>query len=443
MGINSNIQKGYRYRWLVWSVMCTAYVIVFFHRIAAAVVADNLMQEFSVTGATLGNLSAVYFYVYMVMQIPSGVFADTLGARITVAMGAMVAGIGSVLFGLAPNINMGYAGRFLVGLGVSVIFVSILKFQSQWFKESEFATISGLTSFIGNGGALLAGTPLALAVGYFSWRAVFVGMGIISVMVAVLSYLIVRNRPEDIGLPGITSLEGREVKAASQKPLIMESIRTVVANKFTWPGFVAFAGLSGAILSFTGMWGVPYMMAVYGLDKTKASSYTMIAMAGLMIGSFTAGFVSDKLGKRKLPLITFGMVNLLVWSALIMWNKGKPPVGVLYPLFFLMGLSAAGFIITWAIGKEVNPPQIAGISIGTLNIGGFLGPSVLQPLMGYVLDLNWSGRLENGIRIYSQAAYSRALSLCAAAVLIAVISTFFIKETNCRNIYRQLHEGQS
>ena len=430
---NTSKRKDYGYRWLVWGIMCTAYVIVFFHRVATGVVADNLMAEFGVTGAALGSLGAVYFYVYSVMQIPSGVLADTLGARITVAAGTMLAGTGSIVFGMAPNIGAAYIGRFLVGLGVSVVFVAILKVQSVWFKESEFGTLSGLTAFIGNGGALLAGTPLALAVSYFSWRTVFVIIGVISIVISVLNYIIVRNRPEDAGLPPVMP-GGEKKEDTSSKPGILASIRTVVTNKHTWPGFVAFAGFAGAILSFTGMWGVPYMMAVYGLDKTGASSYITVAMAGLMVGSFLAGTVSDRMGSRKRPLLVFGVVNLMAWLLLIMWNSGKPPIGFLYPLLFLLGLSAAGFVITWAVGKEVNPPHIAGTAIGTLNIGGFLGPSILQPLMGYVLELNWAGHTVNGIRVYSQAAYTKALSLCAVAVMMAVVSIFFIKETNCRNI---------
>ena len=147
---NLHTQRGYSFRWLVWGVMCLAYIIVFFHRIATGVVADSLMSEFGVTGAALGNLGAVYFYVYMIMQIPSGVLADTLGARITVSIGTLAAGIGSIIFGMASGIEVSYVGRFLVGLGVSVVFVAILKVLSQWFKESEFATISGLTALIGN-----------------------------------------------------------------------------------------------------------------------------------------------------------------------------------------------------------------------------------------------------------------------------------------------------
>ncbi|MDI6706122.1 MAG: MFS transporter [Bacillota bacterium] len=433
---NMQVKQLMRYRWVIWGILSVSYIIVFFHRIAAAVVADNLMAEFGVTGAVLGNLGAMYFYIYMVMQIPSGILADTLGARKTVTMGCLVAGAGSIVFGIAPGINVGYVGRFLVGLGVSVIFVSILKIQSQWFRESEFATISGITSFIGNGGSLLAGVPLAIAVAMFSWRFVFIVIGIISVILSGMIYLIVRNKPEDIGFPSIAEVEGRAVRAAAGvKPDVIKGLKSVVSNKWTWPGFIAFAGLSGSLLSFTGMWGVPYLMAVYGFDKTRASSYTMTAMAGLMIGSLVAGVVSDRLGRRKLPFLVYGLSYLAIWITFVFWNTAKPPVAVLYPLMFLMGFTAPGFIISWAIGKEVNPPEIAGIAIGTLNIGGFLGPSVLQPLMGYVLDMNWAGQMANGTRIYSQAAYFKALSLCVAAIAIGVAGILLVKETRCKNIY--------
>lgn len=438
MNSNSYKLKGYGYRWPVWGIMCLAYIIVFFHRIAVGVVADNLMAEFNVTGAVLGNLGAVYFYVYMFMQLPAGILADTLGARITVSTGTLIAGIGSIIFGLATGITMGYAGRFLVGLGVSVVFVAILKVQSQWFKESEFATISGLTAFIGNGGALLAGVPLALAVMHFGWRTVFLGIGTASVIIALFNYILVRNSPGDVGLPPLAMTGDKRSKSLgenSEKPGIKAGIKIVLTNRHIWPGFIVFAGLSGAMLSFNGMWGVPYMMAVYGLDKAAASSYITTVTAGVMAGSLAAGVISDKLGKRRLPILVFCVINFTAWSLLVFWNKGKPPMGALYPLLFILGFSATGYVITWALAKELNPPRIAGIALGIFNVGGFLGPSLLQPLMGYVLDVNWTGHIIEGTRIYSQAAYTKALSLCVAAVLIALVSSFFVKETNCRNVY--------
>ena len=105
---------------------------------------------------------------------------------------------------------------------------------------------------------------------------------------------------------------------------------------------------------------------------------------------------------------------------------------------FLLGFSATGYVITWALAKEDNPTHTAGIALGAFNMGGFLGPSILQPLMGYVLDINWTGQMAEGIRVYSQAAYAKALMLCAAAVFIAVVGVLFVRETNCLNVYNMI-----
>jgi sugar phosphate permease len=266
--------------------MCSAFVVVFFHRIAVGVVADNLMSDFNVTGTVIGGLGAMYFYTYSFMQIPSGVLADALGARKTVTAGTLVAGIGSIIFGTAPSIYAAYIGRLIVGFGVSVVFISILKVQSQWFKESEFGTISGLTTLIGNGGGLLAGTPLAIAVAYFNWRVVFISIGIVSIVISVLNYIIVRNKPEDMGLPGIAPAADSDGNNTADRHRILDSIKAVVANRHTWLAFLIMAGLSGSILSFNGMWGMPYLMDVYGFEKTRASSYITASMAGLMIAAF-------------------------------------------------------------------------------------------------------------------------------------------------------------
>ena len=199
----NDVKKLMKYRWVVWGILALAYVIVFFHRLAAGVVKDDLMGEFNITSVTFANLGATYFYAYMIMQIPSGILADTLGARKTVTIGTLVAGIGSIIFGCAPSIVLAFFGRLLVGLGVSVVFISLLKIQSMWFKESEFGTMSGITSFVGNMGGVMAQTPLALLVGAISWRYSFVVIGLITILIASMAYILIRNTPIEMGLPSI------------------------------------------------------------------------------------------------------------------------------------------------------------------------------------------------------------------------------------------------
>ncbi|HBG23285.1 MAG TPA: MFS transporter, partial [Peptococcaceae bacterium] len=250
------------YRWLIWGIMVLSYIVVFFHRMAAGVVKDDLIQSFNISATTFANLGATYFYAYMLMQIPAGILADTLGARKTVTAGTLLAGVGSILFGFAPTVTVSFLGRLLVGMGVSVVFVCILKILSVWFRPEEFSTMSGITSFIGNMGGLLAQTPLALMVAVFTWRNTFMAIGLASTLIAVLCYLVIRDYPADMQ-PQDNSAVSQQKKA--DKPSAKTFLQ-VITNKHTWPGFFLFAGFFGAYIAFSGTWGGSYMMDAYGVS---------------------------------------------------------------------------------------------------------------------------------------------------------------------------------
>ncbi|KYH35979.1 putative sulfoacetate transporter SauU [Clostridium tepidiprofundi DSM 19306] len=424
--MEKNINKLKKYRWAVWGILSLAYIIVFFHRLAVGVVRDDLVGCFNISSTTFANLGATYFYAYMLMQIPSGILADTLGARLTVTIGTMLAGAGSILFGLAPNITSAFIGRLVVGIGVSVVFISILKVQSEWFYEREFGTMSGLTSFVGNIGGLLAQTPLVMLVAAFTWRKTFVAIGLISLAVSLLCYMIVRNRPTDIGLPSIAELEGRKIK--NNKINIKNALLEVISNLKTWPAFFVFAGFFGAYVSITGTWGVSFLKDVYGMSKITAGNYMMIAVLGLSIGSIAIGKISDKMGRRKLPMIIFGSVYLLSWFVLVFVNGGRPPVKILGILFFVMGFSCSTFVLGWACGKEINNPKYSGISTSVVNIGGFVGAALIPLLIGKFMD-----KYANVLN--STNLYHRAFLFSLVAALIGFIFILLVKETECRNIY--------
>lgn len=427
---DNKLNKLMTYRWVVWGILALAYVVVFFHRLAAGVVKDDLISEFSISASTFANLGSTYFYAYMIMQIPTGILADSLGARFTVSIGTLVAGIGSIIFGLAPTIGVAFFGRLLVGLGVSVVFIALLKIQSEWFKESEFGTMSGITAFVGNMGGVIAQTPLALLVAAITWRYSFVAIGIITLGIALMAYLFVRNTPEDMGLPTIAEVEGRVVDTTNSKVDLIEGLKEVVLNIKTWPGFVVFAGYFGAFVSLSGTWGRSYIVDVYGISKVNAPNYMIAVVLGMAIGSIVIGQISDRMKKRRTPMLIFGFIHVICWSILIFMNGGKPPIGLLIPLLFILGFTCSAFVLTWACSKEVNPPQIAGISTSVVNIGGFLGAAILPTLLGHVFD-------KYGGILTPVELYHRAFIYCLISTTIGLIFTFFIKETNCKNIYKK------
>mgnify|MGYP000861649796 FL=1 len=162
------------------AVVAAAYVLSFFHRFAPAGIAQDLAVSFQTTAASLGVLAATYFYIYTVMQVPTGILVDTLGPRRILLIGAIVACIGSILFGLAPSMNVALIGRTLVGLGVSVTFIAMLKIIAVWFDEKHFATVTGMCMLFGNLGSVLAGVPLSLTAQAVGWPSVFVVAGVVS-----------------------------------------------------------------------------------------------------------------------------------------------------------------------------------------------------------------------------------------------------------------------
>lgn len=426
------IKRLKTYRWAVWGILVVAYAIVFFHRLAVGVVREELVETFHITGTTFANLGSTYFYAYMIMQIPSGILADSLGARKTVTMGTLLAGIGSIVFGYASNITVAFLGRLLVGIGVSVVFIAILKIQSQWFFEREFATMSGITSFVGNLGGVLAQTPLALMVGYFTWRTTFVAIGVVSLGVAILCYIIVRNSPSDMGLPTIESVEGKE-KIETKGISLKEGLIKALLNPKTWPAFFTFAGFFGAFNALSGVWGISYFTDVYGFSREVATNYTTLAVLGLAIGGIVIGKLSDAMKRRKLPMLIFGGIYLITWGILVFVGGGKPPVGLLYPLLFIMGFTCSAFVLGWACGKEVNDPRVAGISTSIVNIGGFLGAAVIPPFLGRIFD-TYGELLEVTI------LFQKAFIYCFIASLAGFLCIFLIKETYCKNIYREKNE---
>ncbi len=418
-----------RYRWLVWGIMVFAYIVVFFHRMAAGVVKDNLVDAFNISSATFANLGAAYFYAYMLMQFPTGILADTWGARKTVTAGMLLAGAGSLVFGYAPSVGWAFLGRLLVGIGVAVVFVCILKILDQWFRPEEFSTMSGVTSFIGNLGGLLAQTPLVFMVALFTWRHTFAVIGLASLAIAVLCYLLIRNSPGEVAPAAAQPAAGTD--AGVKKPVsFLRSLTAVLSNPSTWPGFFIFAGIFGSYIAFSGTWGVSYMMDVYGVSKSTAANYPMIATLGLMLGSIAIGVISDRIKSRKKPMICFGVVYLATWAILVFSGGGKPPLGILYPLFFLMGFSCATFILSFAVAKEVNPPQLAGVSTSIVNTGGFLGAALLPLAVGMYFD-------RAGTSLTDIAVYRNGFLILLAAIVIAVVCIFLVKETGAANIWEE------
>ena len=409
-----------RYVHLGLILALAAYVLSFFHRVAPAVIAPDLQAAFHVGAAQLGNLAATYFYVYTVMQIPTGVLVDTLGPRQVLFGGGVLAGVGALLFGFAQSFEAAFAARTLVGLGVSVAFIATLKIIALNFDERRFATMTGLTMFCGNLGSVVAGAPLALAVQVAGWRAVFIAVGVLSLLIGVASRF---------GVAAMPTHHGDRTQWLGQ-------LLRVLRNRHTWPGFFSNIGVAGSFFAFGGLWAVPLLTQVQGLTRSAAANYVSLAFLGLAFGSMAWSRLSDRLGRRK-PVMLFASVAY----ALILWWFQASGVPVGWPgqaMLFATGFFAASFTLSWACSKEVNSPLSSGMATSAVNVGVFIGAALLQPLFGAVLEMHWDGRLVEGVRIYAPENYRHGLLLLALVATAGFLANLFIRETRCRNIHKEL-----
>ena len=422
------LQRIGRLRWTAFALGALAFVLAFFHRLAPGAIAGELQQAFANSSASLGLLAATYFYVYFAMQVPSGILADTLGPRKLFTAGSLVAGTGSIIFGLAPDFGIAVFGRFLVGLGVSVAFIAVLKLNAAWFLERQFATMTGLLMFMGNMGGLLSAAPLALVVAQISWRYVFVAAGAISMLLAVLTWLFLRDNPRELGLPSMQQLEGKpEYPPAGGN--WREALKTVLANPRTWPAFLTLFGQIGAYLAWGGLWAIPYLRETQGMERQLAAWHTSLMIVCFALASLAVGALSDRIGRRTPLLRGLGGIYVLCWLPLL-WG-GALPLAASLSLFGLMGISIAGTTLSWSCAKEVNPPAFSGTSTSVANTGGFLGPALLQPAVGLVLDLSSRGaahRLDD---------WRLGVAVLFAFAVFGWLCTFMVTETRCRNIYQE------
>ena len=409
-----------RARRIIFGIVLASYILSFVHRIAPAALAGELTRTFAINGAVLGTLAATYFYVYTLLQIPVGVLADTLGPRRILTAGSLVAGIGSLTFALAPTWEIAAVGRTLVGIGVSVAFIALLKVNAVWFPANRFATLNGVTLFAGNLGAVIAGAPLAWLVGTISWRVVFVGLAVLSVALSVATWVRVRDRPQDLGfapLPAPASADG----TASRH--WMHALGRVLANPATWPGFFVNVGIGGSYLAFAGLWAVPFLVDTYGMSQVTAAQHGSALLLGVAFGALIIGVVSDRSGSRRGVMRVCAFLYALSWLPWLLHLRW--PLAATLGWFLLMGLLIPGFTLAWTVAKEVNRPEHSGIATSVVNVGIFLGTGILQPLVGWVLD---RGRAAGNVA----GAWDSAILILAGAAAFGAVMTLLVRERPAR-----------
>lgn len=405
--------------WIMWGLAAFFYFYEFFLQVSPGVMVPELMQAFSVNATALGSLAASYFYIYAPMQVPVGVLLDRYGPRRLTTIATALCAAGCFLFGTAKILSMAEVGRLFIGFGSAFAVVSCLSIAAAWFPIKRFAFLTGLTVTIGMLGAISAETPLAILVANVGWRLSMLILAIIGALLSLLMWFFVRDK------------KNTAVPQTKQQPLLA-GLRYIVKQKQNWL-IAIYGGLVFAPTSiFGGLWGVPFLIATYHLDRPVAAGIISMSFIGWVIGSPIGGWFSDFTGRRLVSLYIASSGAFVALTLLLY----VPNLSLFYLniLLFAFGFFSSAFLPSFSIIREINPPSINGTALGFMNMLNMVGGAAGQPLVGFLLDLFWQGQMEHGARVYSEANFHDALIALPVMLAISLFIIPLLRETYCKAV---------
>ena len=393
---------------VAWLVAAIFYFYQYVLRSAPSVMMPQLAEAFGLSALGLASLIGLFYYGYSPFSLVAGAALDRLGPRRVMPIAAFVIGLGALLFSLG-NPNLVSLGRFLQGIGGAFAAVGAIYIASTNFPPSQAATLIGATQMFGMAG----GSAGQFAVGPLitrglAWQNFWRAMAGLGVVIGIILILLLGqdNKPR--------------AKAASWKDTL-SAFRTVFVN----PQSILCGLIAGLLFIpttiFDMIWGVRYLQEAHSLEYASAVMRSAAVPVGWIIGCPLLGYISDRIGRRK-PVI---VVSSLILMACLIWILfGEEGVLPRYSLALLSGLVSGAAMLPYTIIKEANPPHIGGTATGVINFLNFTFSALLGPLFGWLLR-----NVSQGAMQMEHAHYQIAFAPLILGVALAIVLTFFLKET--------------
>lgn len=404
-------------------VLCLAYVMSQFYRTSVGVIGPELMRSLGLSAEALGTLGGTFFVAFALCQIPLGVLLDRYGPRRVNAALLAVAALGALIFASASNAALLTLGRGVMGLGSAAALMGSLVVYSRWFPRHRFSGMAGLTLSVGGLGALISTTPLALAAEAFGWRGAFVGAAALTFAVAALVWLAVRDAP-----PGKAFHE----HAHESLGTVIRGVGTVLANRELHRLLPLNAVAYASMLAVLGLWGVPYLTDVHGLEVVAAADILAGMAVTMMAGSLAYGWIAPRLGTYKWLVLAgaTGVVAIYAVLALLPAPGLNPGVGsaAIALLLGLAGLLGSYSVLLISHVRSLFPDRLVGRGLTAANLFNFGGIGVVQAASGWIVGA-WEA--SDGVR--PAAAYSALFWFLAGIVSLAALVYLFARDPMVRS----------
>lgn len=386
----------------------------------------QLRAAFDLDAVQIGQLFSMYFYANAIMLFPAGNLLDRFSTKKLLLFAVSICTIGTFIFSIANTYGLAALGRFMVGMGASFCFLSCIRLASRWFPPHRMALVTGVVVTMAMLGGLVAQTPFALLTSALGdWRQALYINTALGVLIFIAILCLVQDRPPD-------SHEEAKVEHARLKELgLWGCIRLAAFNPQNWLGGLYTSLMNLPVFILGGLWGVLYLTEVHHITAVEASYATTLFFVGVIVGSLIFGWVSDYIERRVLPMIVGAILSFFI-MLILMYTPALSLTSII-TLFFLIGLITSSQVLTYPTIAELNPIYLTSTAVSIDSICIMVSGFVIPPFFGWLMENHGVHQLVNGVTAYSPQDFNSAMLIMPVSFVIALLISFFIRETYCRS----------
>lgn len=347
-------------------VLALCYVLSHFYRAFLAVLSPVLTAELGMTPDELSTALGAWFVAFALSQFLVGVLLDRIGPRKTTAlMFGILAGGGGLLFAWAGSGLAVLIAMVLLGVGCAPVLMASLYIFKLQYDPSRFATLMSVFIAVGLLGNILGSSPLAWALESFGWRPTMSGLAVLSVLLALLVWVIVDD-------PQV------ERNADSERGGYLSLIKL---REMWW--ILPLVGINYAVSGgLRGIWAGPYLDEIHGMTAAGIGQVTFFMALALAAGSFCFGPADRFFNTRKwvvIPGASMGLIAIVFWALDPAMSPGRVTVALI-----IIGFCSMSYGVLMAHATANVPPHLAGRGVTFVNFFNMGGVGVMQWVTGAV-----------------------------------------------------------